>query len=99
MIQPSAVATAIFDGSPLGTLELVLVWVAGALLAAKSVQPTTPATNGVSRARSSSQRVSAAVGAACTRIVRPMPWRARAGARSPGPKSRWIGPSAGVSQP
>ena len=37
MIHPSAVATAIFDGSPLGTLELVLVWVAGALRAASAI--------------------------------------------------------------
>ena len=39
----------------------------------KSTQPTTPAMNGVSRASSSRKRVSATVGAACTRMVEPTP--------------------------
>jgi hypothetical protein len=60
----------------------------GASPASKSTQPTTPATNGVRCATSSSQCVSASVGAACTRIVDAIPCRARIGARSVGPKSR-----------
>ena len=40
--------------------------------ASNGAQPTTPATNGVAAASSSSHRVSATVGAACTRIVASM---------------------------
>jgi len=71
----------------------------GASRASKSNQPTTRRRT-VSRARSQagtrSRPRSARLG---RRIVRSMPCRARIGARSSGPKSRWIGASAGVSHP
>jgi len=37
MIRSVPVITAIFDGSPIGAVELVLVWVGGALLAAAAI--------------------------------------------------------------
>ena len=67
--------------------------------ASKSVQPTTPATNGVVSAISSRKCVSASVGAAWTSRVASTPASAISGARSAGAKSRWMGPIRGVSQP
>ena len=64
-----------------------------------STHPTTPSTSSAPRACCSKKVVSAAVGAACTRMPPVMPQGRLTPRQSSSVTSRKIAPCAGVSQP